>query len=320
MRISLWLGALGLMACQEAPTITSRKLKDSYIQIGEFTRADLLFVLDNSASMSEEQELLGENFGAFVEVMVDSHADFRVGVVTTDILRPDAGRLLGTILTNSTPDLDETARETFRVGSDGSRDEAGLEAATLALDPALNPDFLRDGARLNIVVFSDEDDYSPLPVADYVGQWRSVVGEAPMSMHAVVGDLPFGCASGKTAADAGGRYIEAAKLTLGFQESICVDDYTEVLTKVGLEAAGLQDTFPLSDVPNPSTLTVLVDDVLMPQREIDGWTYSPGDNAVVFNGRSIPRPGMEIVIEYNPLIGGDLPDLADPTDEATDEG
>jgi hypothetical protein len=144
-----------------------------------------------------------------------------------------------------------------------------------------------------------------------------VLGESPLALHAVVGDLPFGCASGKTAADAGARYIDAAKLTSGFQESICVDDYTDVLTKVGLDAAGLRDTFPLSDVPNPTTLTVLVDDVVMPQRDVDGWSYSPGDNAIIFNGRSIPRPGMEVIIEYFPLIGGDLPDFAEPTDAET---
>jgi hypothetical protein len=36
----------------------------------------------------------------------------------------------------------------------------------------------------------------------------------------------------------------------------------------------------------------------MPRREVDGWTYSIGENAVVFTGRAIPRPGMGVRVTY----------------------
>ncbi len=60
----------------------------------------------------------------------------------------------------------------------------------------------------------------------------------------------------------------------------------------------MQDTFVLSHEPDLESLEVLVDDVLIPTREADGWTYDIGQNAVVFDRYSIPRPGMEIVINY----------------------
>jgi len=48
--------------------------------------ADILFVIDNSASMGEEQGTLARNFSAFVDVLEQEGqgASYRIGVITTD--------------------------------------------------------------------------------------------------------------------------------------------------------------------------------------------------------------------------------------------
>jgi hypothetical protein len=47
---------------------------------------DILFVIDNSGSMGEEQALLANSFGAFIDVLEAKHvrANYRIGVTTTD--------------------------------------------------------------------------------------------------------------------------------------------------------------------------------------------------------------------------------------------
>ena len=47
---------------------------------------DILFVIDNSGSMGEEQANLGANFGSFISVLEaeDVEANYRIGVTTTD--------------------------------------------------------------------------------------------------------------------------------------------------------------------------------------------------------------------------------------------
>ncbi len=47
---------------------------------------DILFVIDNSGSMSEEQAVLAANIGAFIDVLEapDVRANYRIGVTTTD--------------------------------------------------------------------------------------------------------------------------------------------------------------------------------------------------------------------------------------------
>src|SRR5687767_351818 len=60
---------------------------------------DILFVIDNSGSMAEEQALLSANFGAFISVLEreDVGANYRIGVTTTDVGNPRC--------TNTTPEL-----------------------------------------------------------------------------------------------------------------------------------------------------------------------------------------------------------------------
>ncbi len=264
---------------------------------------DVLFVVDNSASMAEEQDRLAANFEAFVQAVEDVPTWFHLGVVTTDVTTADAGVLRGGVITPDTPDFASAFLDAVLVGTDGSRDEQGFTAALLAMDPERNPGFLREDAVFHAVFLSDEDDHSPDAVDDVLQAMADATGGAGMYVHSIVGDEPDGCASGATAASAGTRYLAATELTGGYRESICADDYTGILTRIGLDVAGLQDTFHLTEIPQPDSIEVWVDDVKMIQRDQDGWTWDPGENAIVFTGRAVPRPNMTVVVEYALLVG-----------------
>jgi hypothetical protein len=168
----------------EAPVISAQK-------------TDLLFVIDNSGSMAEEQAAIATELPAFLDELRQGNGveqDFRVGVITTSVyLRaffdnreqlsefPDqAGRLqpvpdaLGRptaerYLDGGDPELLEKFRRLVKVGTGGSGQETPFEAVRLAVTPPLstipvgeggNGGFLRDGARLLVVVVSDEEDCS----------------------------------------------------------------------------------------------------------------------------------------------------------------
>jgi len=281
---------------------TERTVTDNFDQPDVVTAADLLFVVDNSASMAEEQVLLAENFQAFIDVVEGSYADFQIGVITTDIDGDEAGLIRGEIMTEDTPDLAAAFLRAIDVGTTGSRDEQGFEAARMALSPAANPGFVRDNAQLNVVFFSDEDDHSSKSVEQYLTNFEGAA-DGRFAAHAIVGDLPSGCASGTSAADAGERYVDSVLQTDGYRDSICAEDYTGILTRIGLDLSGLDDTFYLSEIPDPGSLVVWVDDVIMLERALDGWTYSAGDNAIVFHGSAIPRGGMSVFVEYELLLG-----------------
>ncbi len=276
---------------------------DSFVQTGVDQQSDVLLVIDDSASMAEEQARLLGSFEALLDTLETTRADFQIAVTTTDV---EAGSTFSSVVLD--PDLEELG-EAFlaavAVGSEGGRVEQGLHQALLSVNPAINPGFLREGADLHVLVVSDEDDQSEYEVDFYLHELQALVGEERVVVHAIVGDLPMGCVSGTSAADAGPRYLEASSATGGISGSICAEDYSPLLERVGLLAAAWNDRFPLSRIPQLDTLEVTVDGVGIPAREADGWTWSAGDNELVFTGRAIPRPGMSIEARYQPQMGAE---------------
>ncbi|MBL9100018.1 MAG: VWA domain-containing protein [Myxococcales bacterium] len=86
--------ALALTACLDHPLKPVEYDKSSE---GEKTVAieinkdvDILFVIDNSGSMAEEQERVAANFKAFIDVLEapDVQANYRIGITTTDVGNP----------------------------------------------------------------------------------------------------------------------------------------------------------------------------------------------------------------------------------------
>lgn len=163
-------------------------------------RTDILFVIDNSGSMAEEQAGIATELPAFLAELQQGDAveqDFRVGVITTSVYQravftdgheqydPEAYNSQSGLLQPVVDDKGLPTAERYLDGGDadllakfrrlvhqglrGSGQETPFEAVRLALTPPLsttpleeggNAGFLRDGARLLVVVVSDEDDCS----------------------------------------------------------------------------------------------------------------------------------------------------------------
>ena len=94
-RFSLTAGAvLALTGCLDHPIKkvaydkTSEAQKNVAIAINK--DVDILFVIDNSGSMAEEQALLSKNFASFINVLEaeDVNANYRIGITTTDSGNP----------------------------------------------------------------------------------------------------------------------------------------------------------------------------------------------------------------------------------------
>lgn len=49
------------------------------------TKLDMLWVVDNSGSMCQEQKILRDNFNTFIEQLESTNLDFHIGVTTTDM-------------------------------------------------------------------------------------------------------------------------------------------------------------------------------------------------------------------------------------------
>lgn len=306
---------------------------DSYQQ-STASKVDVLVVVDNSASMVEEQENLGKNFDRFLSFLTEASVDFHIGVTTTDIVN-DKGRLVSasgqpSIITTATRDPLAAFSANVKVDSTaGSALEAGLDAARRTFE--IKPEgFLRPDAWLFIIFVSDEEDDSfgvPKYFYRYFSQLKGKGNEAMVQVGAIVGDVPGGCFSDQGSATAGKRYAEVVQLMRGRMGSICDPQFADILGEMGIDAVGLKRKFQLSKIPDLSTLEVTValgcnvskeftDAVCTSTvndcgssgalrcrvRELgvgkDGWTYETGTNSVTFHGRAIPAKGAVVELMY----------------------
>jgi len=292
------------------------------------SEVDVLFVIDTSCSMIDEQEALAQNGPSFTSFFVESGIPLRIGVTSTNVDEDDTegldGQLAGdpTFLSWDQVDLEEAFLDRTLMGIDeGHRYEKGLHAAWTALEElgdGANSDFERDEANLVIIVVSDEPDFSETghetssswinweDFADWLDEYKGNDTAHRTRLSAIVGvgvdgfDDPEGCnqdASGEDptqGAKRGTGYLEAVEATDGFYQSICTDDWGQVLERMGLLAAGLLDTFVMTEPPKPQSIQIEVNGRLEPR-----WSLLPHENAIYFDDvDAIPPPGSEIEVRY----------------------
>ncbi len=149
---------------------------------------DIVFVIDNSGSMNEEQTNLANNFPVFIEVLDDytnpsgEHMEYRVAVTTTDADIPTAGEFVGQAECGlgSNPWVDGPADDVVTkfacmaaVGTSGSGQEKPFVTVQEALGAKaesgqINNGFYRENqaSLLVVVIITDEDDRSEVLAAE----------------------------------------------------------------------------------------------------------------------------------------------------------
>jgi hypothetical protein len=157
-------------------------------------KMDLVFVVDDSGSMEQEQTNLAANFPTFANLLnsytvnTGEPLDYRAAITTTGVsvsfaqqintpplppitlpAVPQVGRdgrfvqscnMSRPWLERADADMATTFACAANVGISGPGLEMPLRAAELAIQPSPNGGFLRDDALLGIVILTDEDDCS----------------------------------------------------------------------------------------------------------------------------------------------------------------
>ena len=282
--------------------VVKQTFTESFQQPDRKEGIDILWVVDDSATMYEEHDLLMNSADSFIGFVANTSIDYRLAVVNTDY-EQGVGRIVGDVLTPESSGMVDSFIAQIDMDRAGSRNERGFDSAIVGADPSINQGFAREKADLELVIFSDEDDHSVVDSATFVQTLQSQRSSANVKVHAVVGDPPQGCVSALAAADVGSRYLEAQASTEGRRESICTLDYGAMLARVALDVIGLETSFVLEKVPEVPTIELLVDGLAIHQRERDGWTYNPGDNSIQFDGFAVPAPGSVIDVTYSEWYG-----------------
>lgn len=300
---------------------------DRIVQVQQ-PQVDVLFIVDNSCSMFEFQQELGNNFPGFMEYFTDSGLDYHIGVISTDMNDPSNGqgklRNIGgqAYIDEDTNDPLSVFSLMANMGTTGFYDEKGRAAAwtmvELKREIPRNEGFIRDDAAMHFVFISDEEDQSggnPVSRQEFIS-WMNNLKATPdlTTAHALVQFTSQLC---NTQGTAGTEYVRYANQTNGITFNLCQSNWAPMLDELGLQTAGLKREYFLSKIPvtSPWSLTVKVHTVaesgqnvtlqfpscLVGEEEEDEAcrvTYNPGRNSIVFLDY-VPDPFSEVVVNYN---------------------
>lgn len=279
-------------------------------------KVDVLFVVDNSPSMLEEQQKLGSALSSFISSI--RRLDWQIGITTTDVTTGPFGvrggllSMKGTnakVLNRYVRDYETVFKNTvYRDEVNGcgnicpSGDERPLEAVRMAIDKrnSENAGFFRPDSDLVIIVLSDEDEGSDgagaLPSGTLIEHFKNAFGqEKRLTGFGIVvrpGDLNCYNSQEATGGHYGYSVSNFAGLTGGVTGSICDADYGDALESIGKRVRQVSSTITLSNLPMPETINLVMDpfdpDISW---EIKGQT-------IRFN--KMPKKGTRVDIVYMP--------------------
>jgi hypothetical protein len=257
-------------------------------------RVDIVWVVDASGSMLDEQIKIGKNLAAFADAITNASIDVRIVMMTTSaaipvicpVVSPDP--LAGTALASD-------PRYQFlemRVDSTNPLD--------IAVDNfAAYSSFLRPGAKTHFVfVTDDESSYRGLATPDerataFSNDMRGLLGQ-DFTLHTVSSAGPAPCSDpncmpdvntgicvfvmlGCGAARPGDTYYALAGMTSGLSASICESDWSVIfqpLTEAIIASAPLPCSY---DIPPPPS-----GDKLDPSKVNVRWQATGGAGEMVF--------------------------------------
>ena len=264
----------------------------------EHKNVDILFIIDNSCSMSRHQTNLVDNFDTFINTFVASGVDYHIGFVTTD-----SENLVGPVISDAMVDpIGEVNTQITSIGILGSAHEKGLYYSYVAIQSGAEAgpgsSFWREDAKLVLIYVTDEDDHTTIgatPTSLYNYAIAAKGGSEYAVAHAVAGDVPGGCMSGMMVAYSGDVYHTVVGYFGGTFLSICAEDWGGPLETLANETL-LSRMFYLALSPLEFTIHVDVDGT-----ESTEWYYDSVENAVIFNEGFTPPSGAIISIEYSLL-------------------
>ena len=294
----------------------------------EGTDVDLLWVVDRSLSMRDDQEAVAAAADGFFETINNTDLDFRMAVTSSDN-RQNLWVIEETGFTND-PDafraamLDPPGRD-FEFGL-----TTGLNIARQAAGNVLDAHqtFRRAATRI-VVFFSDEEDIdienaaqtpgcdpaaNPAladcaPLQEIIAAYQAL----DITAFAITGDAPTGCQSqngpGK-ADEAGIGYTQTALATGGSFGSICADDLSATFEEIIQASYGVASAYALSRPAISSTVKVVINGQAVPRSRAQGFDYDPINHSILFFGAAAPDLGDELAVSY--LTYEDLSPDPDP--------
>lgn len=289
---------------------------------------DILWNIDASGSMSEEQTNLANGASQFFTALNQANINYRLAVNTHDASRCKTLRKTSTGAEFIDPQTANAETEWQTLARPGTW-ESGTETGFFCVREANLNNFDRPNAKNLVVFVSDEPEnetYSQQTPAgataardfndykDFFLQqnttYFSIVGTAEQLRPTFASPAPgyndskFSCSGQGGYAEGGAHFKEISRLTGGSSASICADanSWSVMFDEIINAATGLASQFTLTQIPIPSSVTVKVNEksIVRDTTHQNGFDiiYSNTGASLVFYGTAVPKANDKIKVSY----------------------
>jgi hypothetical protein len=259
---------------------------DSFTQVGSYENIDILWVIDRSCSMNDnDAELLSG-----VESMMNSLSsdiNWRLKIITAGdraVVQSDSFPLTRGATYSDALDMLNT------LPNDGG--ETGFAALYdyIMHDPYAQT-WLRHNAALLVVFVSDEEEQSNMLVSDFTSWYRDLRASVYVSSIVNVDAAESVCIYPPFSSNIGYKYIEATDYFKGNVIDICSTDWSSGVAEATSRIEPYE-FYTLTHIPYDDTIVIFQDGT-----PYNAWYYSPLDNTVYFD--ETPAEGHLIEIGYS---------------------
>jgi hypothetical protein len=303
------------------------------------SKADIIWVVDESGSMEEERENVATHALDFFTQATSFGLDFRMGVVNVHYYND--GRLCTGqnesadhfLLPSEQQSFEECIRYPWGSDTQEGGNEYGIEQGYNALvrhlpmEPWI--DRLRPDAEHALIYLSDEMDqafeYACCPCGfdatniDYIvpdeSCYQPVVQPTidlltgvsvpgfRATAHAVVWPRGQLCL---TATEVGRGYLDIVEAVGGRIGSVCQETLPEAIQKILLDIVGASSPLELSNVPISLSLAFSLNGEVVKRRRVNGFDYHAPGNSIILHDVWGHPPGTtsEVLIGYRTWVGG----------------
>ncbi|MCC6138591.1 MAG: VWA domain-containing protein [Bdellovibrionaceae bacterium] len=242
---------------------------ENYKIISQNHAVDILFVIDNSSSMRDEQKKISQRFDRFVEQIQNS--DWQIGLTTTDTLNVKEqwsdGKLhafdSNNLFLKSSMDIAKAqslfAKHVQRKES-GTDTETGIAAVYRSIERSVNPktpedkaqsQFYRKDAALAVVIVSDEDE-SKNGLKNKGDELLKLVNstwseQKKFQFNSIIVHTNECLSNGGFTM--GDKYEALSIKTGGVVGDICANNYSQILKDIGKGVSSLQKSYTLKCEP-----------------------------------------------------------------------
>ena len=302
-----------LTSCGKEPTFKYRIPDDKSVTYSESHSvkslvggaADIVWVIDNSGSMGDEQQEVIQNAEIFMRKFqaLAAGMNWRIGLLSTAVGEdPYIGFTNADRLDFSHADPVGAFRDAVaNLGTGGDSQERSFDPIQRAF--RRYPDFIRENAKLFLILVSDEEEQSSVSVNAFVNYLASL--KKDLSNVVTFGILnEDNCGS----SFAGTRYDEFLQATNGKLFSICSTNYGDLLGEIGSDIGRLLVTpkILLPKRPRLSSLKVIFRGLELPAGPAESggiWIYDYNENSILFHNLQFAagdNESVQVVFQFLP--------------------